>query len=274
MRCILVLAASSVVCAICACAGNGEGLDANGRPLSGAQQPLVPELQSIQDHVFTPICTACHIGASAPLGFRLDADSAYAMLVNAPSVEVPSLQRVTPGNPDASYLIQKLEGHAAVGGRMPLGQPALDQATIDTIRQWITNGAQPASMAAPMSLAPMQIRAITPLAGETLTQSPAAIVLAANGELDIPSLTSASVSVVRSGGDEGFDEGNEVEIQGVQIEVRSLEPTVLALTLSDGAWVPDSYSLTVSGQGSAGARDRSGQTIEDFSLQFSVEAVR
>ncbi len=64
------------------------------------------------------------VGAAAPLGFRLDAASAYAMLVNALSVEVPTLLRVSPGNPDSSYLIQKLEGHAAVGGQMPLGQGA------------------------------------------------------------------------------------------------------------------------------------------------------
>ncbi len=47
-----------------------------------------------------------------------------------------------PGNPDQSYLIQKIEGHAAVGARMPLGAPPLPQSTIDVIRQWIANGAQ------------------------------------------------------------------------------------------------------------------------------------
>jgi hypothetical protein len=38
-------------------------------------------------------------------------------------------------------LIQKLEGTAASGSRMPLGAPALDQTVIDDIRQWITDGA-------------------------------------------------------------------------------------------------------------------------------------
>ena len=86
-------------------------------------------------------------GRRRPLGFRLDAASSYAMLVGAASVEVPSLMRVAPGNPDASYIIQKLEGHAAVGGQMPLGGPYLPQATIDVIRQWITDGAQPTAAA-------------------------------------------------------------------------------------------------------------------------------
>jgi hypothetical protein len=64
--------------------------------------------------------------------------------IGVPSTEVPSVLRVAPGNPDASYLIQKLEGHAAVGARMPFGGPYLDTATIAVIRQWITAGA-PAS---------------------------------------------------------------------------------------------------------------------------------
>src|SRR5262249_27706531 len=141
----------------------------NGRPGNGNNgstgATLTPDLQSIQDHVFTPICTVCHSGATAPLGFRLDAASAYAMLVNAPSVEVPSLRRVSPGNPDASYLIQKLEGHAAVGGQMPLGQTPLSQATIDVIRQWIANGAAPAPAVDLLT----RLAAVTPIENEILT---------------------------------------------------------------------------------------------------------
>jgi hypothetical protein len=39
-------------------------------------------------------------------------------------------------------LIRKLEGGPGiVGSRMPLVGPPLDQATIDSIRQWITAGA-------------------------------------------------------------------------------------------------------------------------------------
>src|SRR4051812_6597413 len=86
---------------LASCGGSGMGLDENGRPGNGGSggSTLTADLQSIQDHVFTPICTACHAGAAAPLGLRLDEASAFAMLVNAPSVEVPSLRRVSPGNP-------------------------------------------------------------------------------------------------------------------------------------------------------------------------------
>jgi hypothetical protein len=74
---------------------------------------------------------------------RLDAANSYAMLVGVASGGVPALKRVAPGDADNSYIIHKLEGHQAVGARMPLGGPYLDAQTIGLIRQWITNGAQP-----------------------------------------------------------------------------------------------------------------------------------
>jgi len=124
--------------------GSGVGLDANGRPIGEGDNPSGPmtaSFSSIQSHVFTPICTACHAGGAAPQGLRLDAANSYAMLVNVPSAEVPSLKRVAPGDSANSYIIQKLEGHAAVGARMPFGGPYLDANTIGLIRQWIDNGA-------------------------------------------------------------------------------------------------------------------------------------
>jgi hypothetical protein len=71
-----------------------------------------------------------------------NADASMVALVGVASVEQSSLQRVEAGDPDNSYLVQKLEGTAAAGARMPLGGAPLDQATIDAIRQWIADGAQ------------------------------------------------------------------------------------------------------------------------------------
>jgi hypothetical protein len=132
--------------ALAACGGgSGEGLDSNGRPVGegggGGGGALVPTFASIQDQVLTPRCTVCHAGAAAPVGLRLDAGSSYGLLVGVPSGEAPSTLRVAPGRPDDSYLIQKLEGRAAVGSRMPLGGPFLDAATVAVIREWIARGA-------------------------------------------------------------------------------------------------------------------------------------
>jgi hypothetical protein len=49
---------------------------------------------------------------------------------------------VAPTDPNASYLIRKMEGAAGITGlRMPVGAAAIPQSDIDQIRLWITNGA-------------------------------------------------------------------------------------------------------------------------------------
>src|SRR5580692_3956554 len=104
--------AAGALLLLAACAGNGDGLDANGRPLlpgGSAQLPLSADFESIQENIFTPICSVCHAGASAPEGLRLDAADSYNLLVGVPSTEVPSLDRVKPGDPTDSYIIQKLQ---------------------------------------------------------------------------------------------------------------------------------------------------------------------
>jgi hypothetical protein len=138
-------AAITVLLAACG-GGSGEGLDSTGRPISegggGTGGGLAPTFSSIQREVLTPRCTVCHSGAAAPAGLRLDAGSSYALLVGAASQQSAGTLRVAPGRPDDSYLVHKIEGRAAVGSRMPLGGPFLDDATIAVIREWIARGAQ------------------------------------------------------------------------------------------------------------------------------------
>ena len=69
------------------------------------------------------------------------ADASFASLVNVQSLQPPDFLRVEPGNPDDSYLIQKLEGTATFGGRMPAAGGFLDQSVVNQIREWIANGA-------------------------------------------------------------------------------------------------------------------------------------
>lgn len=134
-----------VAAALCGCGGgSGEGLDENGQPLApGGPMALAPTLASIQSNVFTPSCAiaGCHGGAGAQQGLRLDAGFSAANLINVPGTQDAALIRVIPGNPNASFLIHKLEGTQAVGVRMPAFSPPLAQVTIDVIRQWIQNGA-------------------------------------------------------------------------------------------------------------------------------------
>jgi hypothetical protein len=138
-----------VALALAACgAGSGEGLDQNGQPTSagGGSDPtvLVPTLASIQLNVFNARCTVCHSGAGAPQGLRLEPGSSAGSLIDMSSPYGVTVVRVIPGDPDNSFLVQKLEGTQAFGDRMPQdGPPFLPLATIDVIRQWIQDGAPP-----------------------------------------------------------------------------------------------------------------------------------
>src|SRR6202051_1942405 len=98
------LAAAALCCTwLYGCSGSGAGLDSNGQPLSGSSSggtvPLAANFDAIQANVFTPICSVCHIGATAPQGLMLDAAHSFNLLVNIPSTEVPGILRVKPGDP-------------------------------------------------------------------------------------------------------------------------------------------------------------------------------
>ena len=102
-------------------------------------------LTQVQSAVFTPTCavSGCHDGGGGALPRSMDlrTGNSHGNIVDVPAVQA-ARDRVEPGNPDASYLIDKLEGNQAAGTqRMPPGGPFLDQATIDMVRQWITEGA-------------------------------------------------------------------------------------------------------------------------------------
>jgi len=255
-----------VMLILAACtAGNGEGLDQNGQPI-----PIVPPVQSdfqeIQDTVFTPICTQCHIGAGAPQGLRLDAANSYAMLVNVNSNEVPALKRVNPGNPDQSYIVQKISGNAAVGGRMPLGQAALPQDRIDLIRSWIAAGAQPAATA-PNNLT---VTSVIPAAGEVAPAGLSKLTVVFARDVDA-TLTSSTFEV-RDGFDQPVPVANAQVPQG--------RPNVVELKLAR-ALPAGSYQLEIHGQGAVPLADDAGHVLDgdadgvaggDFLMSFDVSA--
>jgi hypothetical protein len=181
---------------IAGCAGNGEGLDANGRPIADGTVSIAlsADFQSIQDNVFTPICSVCHVGGGAPMGLRLDAADSYNLLVGVASTEVPAILRVKPGDPDNSYIIQKLEGHASVGARMPFGGPYLTADTVAFIRQWIANGAPPAAAAA-QTTEKFGVVNVVPDSSEPVSQSPPQITVAFNQELDLSQIDPQSARI-------------------------------------------------------------------------------
>jgi hypothetical protein len=202
--------------ALCACSGSGVGLDGNGQPLSGSSSggpvPLSADFEAIQANVFTPICSVCHIGATAPEGLMLDAVHSYNLLVNVPSTEVPSILRVKPGDPTNSYIIQKLEGHAAVGAQMPLGETPLPASTIAFIVQWITNGAPPPASQSAMTAA-FRVASLAPEDGAVLAVPPAQIVVGFTRELDATRADAATVRLERIADDDAAPAATAMDIQ-------------------------------------------------------------
>lgn len=93
--------------------------------------------------IFDVQCVTCHQGPGRA-GLVLQPAVAYKNLVGVASTE-SQLQRVAPGSPDKSYLLNKLKGtQSQVGGagqQMPFGGLPLPQAQIDSIQQWIAQGA-------------------------------------------------------------------------------------------------------------------------------------
>jgi hypothetical protein len=86
-----------------------------------------------------------------------DASAVVKGLVGVTSPEDPKLDIVKAGDPASSYLMHKLDGdqcqfaadcaqgqtqYTDCGQTMPYSSPALDEATRDTIRRWIAQGAK------------------------------------------------------------------------------------------------------------------------------------
>jgi hypothetical protein len=130
---------------------SGVGCDENLSDVAGPTPNLEPSLSSIQREIFNTTdssgrqaCITCHV-AGGPAGFMpLVEGASYGNLVGRTSGAKPGAVRVIPGDPDNSYLIQKLEGAAGiVGQRMPRTTgPFLTDGQISIIRRWIAQGAQ------------------------------------------------------------------------------------------------------------------------------------
>jgi hypothetical protein len=86
-------------------------------------------------------CTGCHGGTE---GLTIT----YANLISGLSVAAegcnPPRKYVVAGSPTTSYLLEKVEGVnlCAASARMPPGGPYLSTAEIQTITNWICDGAK------------------------------------------------------------------------------------------------------------------------------------
>lgn len=132
------------------CAGGGSDDDLKRRSGPDCTPPDVPTISltaNIQP-IFDTSCAlgGCHAGAIPAGELDLSPGAARAELVGVASMQIPGRDRVVPGDPDASYLVQKIEGTAGISGQpMPLGCPGAPQGgavclnnnQILAIRTWV-----------------------------------------------------------------------------------------------------------------------------------------
>lgn len=252
-------------CLLLVSCGSGNGYIGGGG--GGIAGTPTATFSSIQANVFTPQCSTCHSGASAPHGLRLDAANSYALLVGVPSEEQAGILRVKPNDPNNSYLVQKIEGRASVGERMPAGLPALPQATIDAIRSWIANGALNDTAG---SSAPIRVTSLSPLPGSTQTTLPASITVAFDRQLNATTVDATTFSLERSGGDGVFGNGNDVAfVLAVSVTVPAANPQTAVMSLAGIASVNDTYRVVLSGSGATKILDLAGNALDgEFSGTF------
>ena len=303
----LLAGVAAVAASLVGCAGNGDGLNSNGQPIgsssgssgsgsgsTGTTSPGTPtaDFESIQENVFTPICSPCHSGASAPEGLMLDAAHSYNLLVGVPSNEVPTFDRVKPGDPADSYIIIKLtNAPGIVGNQMPLGEKPLEPATIAAISQWITNGAPPAasSTSATSTVNAMQkIQALAnsaPPAPFSVTQTSPVneavmdppvnnIVVAFNHEVDASLINYTTLTVDYLGAitASGSPDANAtVAHLPAYAALADGNPNAVVIT-PIAPLLPGAYRVTVRGTGGGALADRNAQALgSDYSFTFNVD---
>ena len=122
---------------LAACAGGDDGGAGAGGADDGFAATVAP--------LFEAACN-CHQTTPLKAPFSLKGDEAYDNIVNVPASELPTMNLVTPGKPEDSYLWHKIDGtQVDVGGsgsRMPLNSPLHDDEKA-IVERWILAGAPP-----------------------------------------------------------------------------------------------------------------------------------
>lgn len=219
-----------------------------------------PNFSEIQANVFTPDCATsnCHAGANPTGGLNLEAANSYAMLVGIQSSQDGTLQRVEAGNPDNSYLVQKLEGTASSGQQMAPGAP-LPQAEIDVIRQWISDGATDDRV---VVLDPITVTSLSPMPNAALNAQPANIVAGFSRELNQSTVDATTFLLTASGGDGTFADGNETQISAASISVPAANPQSAVFDLTGVTLADDTYRIRLLGGVANALLDLDGNALD------------
>jgi hypothetical protein len=133
-----LLAVALLALAAASCGGDG----ASDPPATPA---FDPKLSVIEAMVFGPSCglsATCHGGDSPQKDLKLSG-SVATQILDRMSKELPSRKLIVPGDPDASFLYEKIaSAKPASGNRMPDQNPALAPGVVAAVHAWILAGAK------------------------------------------------------------------------------------------------------------------------------------
>jgi hypothetical protein len=266
----LLLAGSAALLTLMGCSGGGSGMSMGSMPTTPPAMTLTADFDSIQANIFTPICAGCHSGPNPAANLSLDAAHSYNDLVNVPSTEEPTLDRVKPGDPTDSFLAIHLEQDGD-------GAPASD---IPLVIQWIMDGAQPGNSVMPMEVE-FKVSAVEPDLGDALHASPARIIIGFTQELDTAGIVPGAVRLERS--DDNADSPLAMTIT-VPTSVSIPAHNARALILTPAAALPaGQYQVVLSMDSGLALRSLSGASLRDsppndrrerIATRFSVEPGR
>jgi mono/diheme cytochrome c family protein len=103
------------------------------RPLFGAVLP------SDVAAVFKNNCAQCHGGTSPESELNLESSAAVTQTIGRSSTQKPDILIIKPGDPSASYLVQKITGASGMSGRRMPPFGTLSQEDAEKITSWITS---------------------------------------------------------------------------------------------------------------------------------------
>ena len=108
---------------------------------AAAEQPAT--FSEVYEEILSLSCgfSSCH-GGSAGAPYLGSAQEAYESLVDVASYAKEGAILVIPGDPDNSYLIQKMEAAPNIEGDPMPPSSLLDAEIVERVRSWIADGAQ------------------------------------------------------------------------------------------------------------------------------------
>jgi hypothetical protein len=251
-------AGGALLLAVTGCSGGNSSMNMDSMT-SPPSMMLTADFDSIQANIFTPICAGCHGGANPAANLSLDAAHSYNDLVNVPSTEEPTLDRVKPGDPTDSFLVIHMQKDGD-------GAPASD---IPFVVQWIVDGALPGS--SPMAMhGEFRVAAVKPNPGDTLHAPPPRIVIGFTQELDTSGLNPAAVRLERINAEANAQSGSLAVPVSVSIPAHNARALLLT---PQSTLPPGSYQVVLDMDPSVAVHSQSGAPLGPGSVAVGERLV-